>query len=288
MDADICSLNMDTTPLLTIVLPTFNASKFLVECLESLTTSGDGSMVEILLMDGGSKDDTLAIATSFVDRLPRLRIVSEPDEGIYDAMNKGMDLATGEWLYFIGADDRWTHAGRILELLRKTESSADILQINARKGENQSYTRSMSRGRMLAGEEFNHQTIFYRRSFVKSLRFSPDYPLAADQLFNMELIVNQRARVVHAPEILVHYANTGLSAQQKDTRWIADKHVWIARMFPAEEVARREKWRPRERWVKRIVRILAGGKASKLVVHWMQDQLYRHATGSGTRQQPVV
>jgi glucose-1-phosphate adenylyltransferase len=63
----------------------------------------------------------------------------------------------------------------------------DILQINARKGENETYTRSMSRGRMLAGEEFNHQTIFYRRTFVGSLRFSQDYPLAADQLFNMDL-----------------------------------------------------------------------------------------------------
>ena len=78
----------------------------------------------------------------------------------------------------------------------------------------------------------------------------------------------------HVPEILVHYANTGLSAQQKDTRWIADKDAWIARMFPPDEVARRRKWRPRERWVKRIVRILAGGKASRIAVQWVQDRLY--------------
>lgn len=273
IDAGVRPLTMDTHPLLTIILPTFNAAAVLPGCLESLVAK-DESWLEILLMDGGSKDDTLAIASSFADRLPRLRVVSEPDESIYDAMNKGMELATSDWLYFIGADDRWTDADRILELLRKTPTSVDILQINARKGENETYTRSMSRGRMLAGEEFNHQTIFYRRSFVGSLRFSRDYPLAADQLFNMELVVNQGARVAHAPEILIHYANTGLSAQQKDMRWIADKDSWIAKMFPPDEVARRKKWRPRERWVKRIVRILAGGKTSRIAVHWLQDRLF--------------
>ena len=159
---------MDTHPLLTIILPTFNAAAVLPGCLESLVAK-DESWLEILLMD-----DTLAIASSFAGRLPRLCVVSEPDEGIYDAMNKGMELATGDWLYFIGADDRWIDAGRILELLGKTPTSVDILQINARKGENETYTRSMSRGRMLAGEEFNHQTIFYSRSFVGSLRFSRD------------------------------------------------------------------------------------------------------------------
>lgn len=287
MDAEICSLNMDTTPLLTIILPTFNASNVLVGCLESLATSGDGSMVEILLMDGGSKDATLAIATSFADRLPGLRIVSEPDGGIYDAMNKGMDLATGEWLYFIGADDRWINADRILELLRETAFSTDILQINARKGENETYFRRMSQGRMLAGEEFNHQTIFYRRDFVGSLRFSMDYPLAADQLFNMKLVVKRRAKVTHAPEILVHYANTGLSAQQKDIRWIAEKSAWISRMFPPDEVARRERWRPRERWVKRVVRLLAGRKASKFAVHWLQDWLFGSKNPSITASREV-
>jgi glycosyltransferase involved in cell wall biosynthesis len=272
---------MDAPPFLTIILPTFNASAVLAGCLESLAAASDG-VLEVLLMDGGSRDDTLAIASSFANRLPGLRILSEPDEGIYDAMNKGMGLARGEWLYFIGADDRWVDAGRILELLRETPASADILQINARKGENESYTRNMSRGRMLAGEEFNHQTIFYRRAFVGSLRFSRDYPLAADQLFNMELVVKGQARVVHAPEMLVQYANTGLSAQQKDTRWIADKDAWIDRMFPPEEVTRRRKWRPRERWVKRIVRILAGGKASRIAVYWLRDRLYDCKPSSGT------
>ncbi len=277
---------MDTRPLLTVVLPTYNAAAVLAGCLESLVAKNDG-WLEILLMDGGSKDETLSIASSFSNRVPRLRVVSEPDEGIYHAMNKGVDLATGEWLYFLGADDRWTDAGRIAGLLLEAGDSTDIVQINARKGEDERYTRSMSRGRMLAGEEFNHQTIFYRSSFVGSLRFSRDYPLAADQLFNLELVVKQAARVSHVPEILVHYANTGLSAQQKDTRWIADKDAWIGRMFPPDEVARRRKWRPRERWVKRIVRILAGGKASRIAVHWVQDRLYGGGAAAGNHRQTL-
>jgi glycosyltransferase involved in cell wall biosynthesis len=275
---------MDMPPLLTIILPTFNAAAVLGGCLKSLDGINN-EWLEILLMDGGSKDDTLVIALSFVEQLPGLRIVSEADEGIYDAMNKGMDLATGEWLYFIGADDRWVDVGRIQDLLQKTSNSTDVVQINARKGNSEFYTRSMSQGRMLAGEEFNHQTIFYRRSFVGSLRFSRDYPLAADQLFNMELVVKRLAKVVHTQEILVHYANTGLSAQQKDARWIADKDRWIDHLFPPQEVARRRKWRPRERWVKRVVRILAGGRASRIAVHWVQDRLYGRTATAGSHEQ---
>jgi hypothetical protein len=56
-------------------------------------------------------------------------------------------------------------------------------------------------------------------------------------------------------------------------------------MFPPEEVARRRKWRPRERWIKRIVRILAGGKASRIAVQWVQDRLYGGAAAAANHGQ---
>lgn len=262
-------------PLLSVILPTLNASDVLSGCLESLVPIQGRADVEILVMDGGSTDGTQAMATSFAGRLPGLRVVSEPDRGIYDAMNKGMDLARGRWLYFLGADDRWFDARRIGELLGGAGDETDILQVVSRKrtghGDD---ARKITRGRLLAGEEFNHQTMFYRRAFVGDLRYVRDYPLAADQLFNLHLVAGRQAKVRHEPEVLVDYANTGVSAQRRDGWWIADKDAWIARFFSAQAVARRRRWRPCEQWVKRTVRLAAGGRASKWAVERLRDALY--------------
>jgi glycosyltransferase involved in cell wall biosynthesis len=63
MDAHVLPLNMDTPPLLTVILPTFHAAAVLGDCLESLVAKSAGSL-EVLVMDGGSKDDTLAKAST--------------------------------------------------------------------------------------------------------------------------------------------------------------------------------------------------------------------------------
>ena len=89
-------------PRLSIINPTFNSAKTLSRCLDSVISQSFTDW-EVLMMDGVSNDDTIKIASSYQDS--RIRIYSEPDKGIYDAMNKGIDKAHGEWLYFIDSDD---------------------------------------------------------------------------------------------------------------------------------------------------------------------------------------
>src|SRR4249920_3431468 len=89
-------------PFFSIIIPTYNSESSLNKTLDSIL-SQTFTDFEIILTDGVSKDDTIAIAESYNDS--RLKIHSEPDKGVYDAMNKGMSLATGKWLYFIGSDD---------------------------------------------------------------------------------------------------------------------------------------------------------------------------------------
>lgn len=91
--------------MFSIIVPTFNAAETLQSCVESIicqTFKG----VELVLVDGGSTDRTLEIAQAFAPKLgARLVVHSGPDKGPYDAMNRGVGMATGEWLLFLGADD---------------------------------------------------------------------------------------------------------------------------------------------------------------------------------------
>jgi len=86
--------------LLSVIIPTYKAEATLERCLQSLAQQTFKEF-EICLLDGASGDQTVAIAASFHSTFKNLgikfRIISESDRGVYDAMNKGIDLAQGQW-----------------------------------------------------------------------------------------------------------------------------------------------------------------------------------------------
>lgn len=90
---------------LSVIIPTYNSENTIEKCLDSLLAQTFKDF-EICIIDGGSLDNTLTIATCYRTQFKNIRIVSEPDEGVYDAMNRGIDFASGKWLYFLGSDDK--------------------------------------------------------------------------------------------------------------------------------------------------------------------------------------
>ena len=88
---------------ITIIIATYNASSTLKRCLESILDQKT-SDCELIIIDGDSSDSTLEIIKSFGDEIDVL--ISEPDNGIYDAWNKGINVSQGKWIMFLGADDQ--------------------------------------------------------------------------------------------------------------------------------------------------------------------------------------
>tara|TARA_B100001059_G_C17835385_1_gene587711 strand:- start:5049 stop:5816 length:768 start_codon:yes stop_codon:yes gene_type:complete len=88
---------------ITIIIATYNASSTLKRCLDSLLVQKT-SECELVIIDGGSSDSTVEIIKSFGDEVDVF--ISEPDDGIYDAWNKGIKASQGNWIMFIGADDQ--------------------------------------------------------------------------------------------------------------------------------------------------------------------------------------
>lgn len=99
---------MDTQPLISIITITYNASRHILPTLESVAQQTYRNY-EHIVVDGASTDDTLTIARHFDD----LRILSEKDRGLYDAMNKGIALARGKYLLFLNAGDAF-HSKQVL------------------------------------------------------------------------------------------------------------------------------------------------------------------------------
>jgi glycosyltransferase involved in cell wall biosynthesis len=93
-----------SVPRVSIVTAVFNAQDCITECLESVLCQ-DYPNIEHIILDGGSTDATVGILRKYEDRINVW--ISEPDSGIYDAWNKGLKLARGEWIAFLGADDKY-------------------------------------------------------------------------------------------------------------------------------------------------------------------------------------
>jgi glycosyltransferase involved in cell wall biosynthesis len=124
---------MDNSPLLTIITVTFQAEKFLGRTLDSveraLSNVKNPSLLEYLIIDGGSNDRTLSIAGRYNHFVSK--IISEKDRGLYDAMNKGLRLASGKYVWFLNAGDEAYDDQTLQNLLLSLETGAAVYYSDA-------------------------------------------------------------------------------------------------------------------------------------------------------------
>lgn len=199
---------------LSIIIPTFNSASVLPKALDSIVCQTFSDW-EVLIMDGVSTDDTLKIAQSYNDS--RIRIYSEPDKGIYDAMNKGIIAAKGEWLYFLGSDD-WLLTPDTLS----TMFSMDIDGYDVVYGDVESVQLAPEHSGewSLSTIDYNrcHQGIFYRKSVFNKLGlYKLEFPIWADYDLNLKWFFNSKIKKKHIPIFIAHYSQGGFSSTQCDT-----------------------------------------------------------------------
>lgn len=108
-----------------IIIATYNSAKTLRIALDSVLNQKFQNW-ECIVVDGASKDDTIAIVKEYEQRDSRFRHISEPDHGIYDAFNKGWRMAKGEWVHYLGSDDRLTEIG-FSELMAEPHDEVDVV-----------------------------------------------------------------------------------------------------------------------------------------------------------------
>ena len=111
-------------PKISIVTVVYNASHDLAVTIASVSSQSYGN-IEFIVIDGKSSDGTLDVASQYSDSIDYF--VSEPDQGIYDAMNKGLAAATGEYVHFLNAGDRFCDTNSLENIIRSVPGSVDVL-----------------------------------------------------------------------------------------------------------------------------------------------------------------
>lgn len=114
----------------TIVTVTRNAEVFVEKTIKSVLGQ-DYSAIEYIIVDGNSTDQTKAIISKYIDEIDVF--ISEPDRGIYDAMNKGANLATGEWIIYMNAGDTFYDCSSISKISDFFTTDADVICAGAEK-----------------------------------------------------------------------------------------------------------------------------------------------------------
>lgn len=176
-------MNSSQSPRVSIVTVTYNAAACVRETLESVIKQTYQD-IEYIVIDGGSKDGTQDIIKGYTERITHFR--SEPDKGTYDAMNKAIDIATGEWIIFINAGDFLVHNEVVAQVFKHPiPNNYDFIYGDYIWKGDKCEMRIESRPleKMWQRICFSHQSLFSRTSLMKTKKFELRYNIVSDYNF---------------------------------------------------------------------------------------------------------
>jgi glycosyltransferase len=202
-----------------LITASFNNQSTIKQTIESIL-SQSYKQIEYIIIDGNSTDGTKEIIASFSSRISKF--VSEKDSGIYDALNKGIAMATGDIIGFLHADDTYASPEILENVAAAFAQSPDIwavygdLQIVSqndtskviRKWKSQPFQKSLlAKGWMPA-----HPTLFFRRAvYEKYGPFNTSYRIAADYDFILRVFSQHLFSAVYIPQVFINMRLGGAS-----------------------------------------------------------------------------
>ena len=220
---------------ISIITVTYNASDHLRDCLDSVREQDVD--VEHILIDGASTDATLNILDAYKDHLAH--VISEKDEGMYDALNKGIGLATGDVIGILNADDFYFSKDTLSKVLDAfSDEDADAVYgdlVYVGRNNTEKVVRAWRSGEYQPRKFYQgwmppHPTFFVRRSMYEQYGlFNPELGTAADYELMLRLLLRRGIQAVYIPEVLVKMRSGGMSNQSLKNRINAnrmDRKAW--------------------------------------------------------------
>ncbi|PKL40239.1 MAG: glycosyltransferase [Candidatus Riflebacteria bacterium HGW-Riflebacteria-1] len=207
-------------PLITVVTVVCNGETHLESAILSVINQTYDN-IEYIIIDGASKDGTLELIRRY--ELTIDYWLSENDMGIYDAMNKAVTLATGDFIYFLGADDLLIAGAisKMVELIVEKMLSGTIYYGDVyMPGKHKLYDGEFTKYKLVK-RNICHQSIFYPRSVFLKTRYNLCYSVLADYELNLRLIAFMN--FVYLPVLVAYYNDTGVSSSHIDSCFVRDR-----------------------------------------------------------------
>lgn len=209
-------------PLISIITPTLNAAGQLEAAIKSVRSQFFKN-IEYLIIDGGSSDGTIDLIQRNSDIVDYW--ISEKDQGIYDAMNKGIRQARGDFFYFLGADDLLVNClHKVAPKLRRKQTIyyGDAYLVTKNRVHDGRFNAEK-----LTIKNICHQAIFYPRQVFKRWEFDLRYPVLADYALNIQCWNEFRFKYI--PVLISIYNNRGASSVIKDLQFERDRGALVRR-----------------------------------------------------------
>lgn len=242
---------MTQTPLISIITITFNAAETLPLTMKSLAEQTYRDF-EHVVVDGASSDDTILIARRM--GTPGIRIISEPDRGLYDAMNKGLKMARGRYVLFLNSGDRFHDSGSLAAYADAIETrnpdiiygDTDIVDIDGKR----IGPRHLSAPEMLTFDSFKRGMLICHQAFMirKDLapKYDTDYRFSADYDWTIRGIKASRAGSrVNLHRVTIDYLSDGLTDRNKKASLLERFRIMAAHYGTVQAVASHLSFIPR-------------------------------------------
>ncbi len=203
--------------LISILIVTKNAEKYLVPCLESIASQRFQNL-EVIIFDGASTDNTVELLNENEHLITYWQ--SQPDNGIYEAMNEALKRVRGNWLFFLGVDDVLlpTFSDMAEKLEKKNTIYTGDCITDTGEILNGSYTAYG-----LTKVNICHQGIFYPSTVFNNYIYQPKYRVYADHVLNMQCWGDDSFKKQYFPILITKYHLNGFSSFTKDVAFENDK-----------------------------------------------------------------
>ena len=218
-----------------VITATYNRDATIVRAISSVK-SQIYTDIQVVVIDGASQDDTISLVSPMLDDKDILQ--SEPDQGIYDALNKGLDLADGEIVAFLHSDDLYFDnnvISKVVEIF--SDDSVDVVYGDVCFFSGSSVTKTKRRYRSDKLSERNlawgkmpaHPAIFIRRKIYEEIGyFETDFQIAADYEFLCRLVQYANLKSVYLSSVLVRMELGGASTGGVRSTILLNKEVFRA------------------------------------------------------------
>ena len=227
-------------PLISIVTISYNTFSTIESTILSVINQTYPN-IEYIIIDGGSTDGTIDIIKKYADKISYW--VSEPDKGIYDAMNKGINKATGEWIIFMNTGDKFATENVLIDMVMEITPTIDILRANIIRRYKKFDVISTGIIKQeptiidMINNTFHHQsTLIRRKLFIKYGLYSTKYKLCSDWKFFFDCTILHKVKSKYINYNAAIFMMGGIS-NTNYTQYIKEREDYLSEIYGKEIIS---------------------------------------------------